>query len=108
MNYYRLKQTDYNGNFKYANITQVNFDKKSFVSVFPNPTSNNLFINVSNDYEGASVKFTDELGREVISQNISASNINTINTESLSPGIYYVMIDNGSGEVNKTKITIQK
>ncbi len=108
VNYYRLKQTDYNGNFKYANIAQVNFDKKSFVSVFPNPASNNLFINVSSDYDNASVKFMDALGREVLTQNISSSNVNAINTGSLSPGIYYVIIDNGSGEVNKTKITIQQ
>jgi hypothetical protein len=108
VNYYRLKQTDYNGSFKYANIVQVNFDKKSFVSVFPNPASNNLFINVSSDYDNASVKFMDALGREVLSQNINSSNVNTINTGSLSPGIYYVNIDNGSGEINKTKITIQQ
>jgi hypothetical protein len=63
---------------------------------------------VSSDYDNASVKFMDALGREVLSQNINASNVNAINTGALSPGIYYVIIDNGSGEVNKTKITIQQ
>jgi hypothetical protein len=108
INYYRLKQTDYNGKYKYANIVHVNFDKKSFVSVFPNPASNNLFVNVSNEYDNASLKFLDALGREVLLQNINSSNVNAINTGALFPGIYYVIIVNESGEVSKTKITIQQ
>ena len=108
INYYRLKQTDYNGSFKSTNIVSVNFDKKSFVSIYPNPTSNSFFVNVSGDYDNASLKFMDALGREVLSQNISASNVNSISTSYLTSGIYYVIIDNGNGEVHKTKIVVQK
>ena len=107
INYYRLKQTDYNGSYKYSNIAQVTFNKKSFVSVFPNPATNTIFVNVSADYDNASLKFMDALGREVLSQNINSSNVNAINTSTLMSGMYYVIIDNGN-ELNKTKITIQK
>ena len=108
VNYYRLKQTDYNGNFKYAGIAQVNFTGNSFVSVYPNPTSNNVFISASADYDNATVKFIDALGREVMSQNISSSVVNLINTGMLFPGVYTIITDNGIGSLNKTKLIIQK
>jgi len=108
VSYYRLKQTDYNNNSKYFNIISVDFDKKSFVSVYPNPASNNIYINVSSDYNNASLKFIDALGREILSQTISSSTINSINTGSLASGIYIMIIDNGNGEINKTKVTIQQ
>jgi type IX secretion system substrate protein len=108
INYYRLKQTDYNGNYTYSEIVQVVFDTKSFVSVYPNPASDNIYVNVSSDYDNANLKFIDALGREVLSQTISSSNINSINTMSLAPGMYNVIINNGNGEVSNTKITIQK
>ncbi len=107
INYYRLTQTDRNGNSHYANITQVNFSNKSFVSVFPNPASNTVYVNVSADYDNASLKLMDALGREVLAQNINSSNVNSINTSALTSGMYLMIIDNGNG-LSKTKITIQK
>jgi hypothetical protein len=107
INYYRLKQTDYNGHYKYTPVAEVNFAERSFVSVFPNPASNSVYINVSADYDNASLKFLDALGREVLAQNISSSYTNTINTSGLTSGMYYLIIGNGNG-VNKTKVTIQK
>jgi hypothetical protein len=108
INYYRLKQTDFNGNYKYTSIAQVTFDIKSFVSVFPNPASNNIFINVSADYDNADLKITDAIGREVLSQKVNASNVNSVSTNSLIPGMYYVTIESQAGVINKTKIIIQK
>jgi len=107
VNYYRLKQTDINGKFTYSDIAKVAFDKQSFVSIFPNPATSTVYINVSTDYDNAALKFVDALGREILSQKISSSNINSINTSNLNAGMYYVIIDNGNG-LNKTKITIQK
>jgi len=108
INYYRLKQTDFNGNYKYTSIEQVAFDVKSFVSVFPNPATNNFFINVSADYDNAVLKIADALGREVLSQTVNASNVNAVNANSLVPGVYYATLENSTGTINKTKIIIQK
>ena len=108
ISYYRLKQTDYNGAYKYSAIVQLDINEKSIVSVYPNPTSNNLFIHVSDDYNNASVKVLDVLGREVLSQNIYSSVVNAINIGLFNSGIYYVIIDNGTGILNKTKLIIQK
>lgn len=105
--YYRLKQVDHNGSFKYSTIVAVNFDKKSFVTVYPNPAVNSIYINASSDYQNASIKIIDALGREVFSQIMISTDNNVINTTSLEPGMYHVIINNGT-DIYKTKITIQK
>jgi hypothetical protein len=104
--YYRLKQVDKNGDFKYSTVVEVNFTKKSFVNVYPNPAYNNLTIEASNDYMNASVKITNALGEEVINS-ILNSYSNLIDVSGLQSGFYYVLIDNGNG-IAKTKITVQK
>ncbi|MHB8401938.1 MAG: hypothetical protein ACYDCN_07975, partial [Bacteroidia bacterium] len=44
--YYRLKQTDYNNNYKYFNIVSVNFTVQQNIVVGPNPLSKNSALNV--------------------------------------------------------------
>jgi hypothetical protein len=107
--YYRLKQTDFNGNYTYSSAVEINYTaSQALVSVYPNPASTNLFVNISSGYDNASLKFTDALGREVLLQSIHSTGIYSINTTSLLPGIYYVLVDDGAGNLNKTKIIIQK
>ena len=105
--YYRLKQFDKNGVYKYTPIVSVNFNQVSFVEVFPNPASSNLFMNISKDYDGATVTMVDALGREVLSQMVYSSDINAININSLSPGIYYIMLNNKE-QFQQAKIIISK
>ncbi len=43
INYYRLKQIDFDGQFEYSEIESINYlDAKSVISIFPNPTSNTI------------------------------------------------------------------
>jgi hypothetical protein len=104
--YYRLKQVDKNGAYKYSNISAVNFTKKSYVDVYPNPAYSSLVIEASNDYLNASVKITNALGEEVINTTLNSYS-NVLDVSVLQSGFYYVLIDNGNG-VSKTKITVQK
>lgn len=49
-NYYRLKQTDFDGNFSYSNIIAVDYSKKKILAdadVFPNPFTTGFFIDIS-------------------------------------------------------------
>ena len=77
------------------------------MEVFPNPASSNLFMNISKDYDGATVTMVDALGREVLSQMVYSSDINAININSLSPGIYYIMLNNKE-QFQQAKIIISK
>ena len=73
VSYYRLKQTDYNGNFTYSNLSQVDF-KSAFNSfsfnVYPNPsTGDNVSLAVNSD-KGKEVLVVvyDVSGRETYSK----------------------------------------
>ncbi len=65
--YYRLKQTDFNGNFSYSKTTVVSIKEENTiatVNIFPNPTKNQ--ITISGDIEelrDITVLFTTALGK---------------------------------------------
>jgi hypothetical protein len=107
ISFYRLKQTDFNGKYKYYDMKQVNYAKKSFASVYPNPAVNNVVINASEDYAGADIKIIDAMGREVVSEKINSTEPTSINISTLVSGVYYMFIDNG-GTISKTKLFIEK
>jgi len=94
--YYRLKQTDYNGQYEYFSPIVVNCEamkNKKFI-IYPNPTRGVLTIKLSNmEKENADFKIYDIVGKLVLEGRMEN---NTINTESLKKGMYYVVIE---GEV---------
>jgi Secretion system C-terminal sorting domain len=44
LSYYRLKQTDLNGNSTYSTIAPVNFAVKQNFTIYPNPSKGNLYV----------------------------------------------------------------
>jgi len=96
INYYRLKQVDFNGTYEYSTIEKVIFDKNEILSLHPNPTSLLLNINVALD-ENNSIYTC--LGQnvwhqiKVISQ---SKNHTTLDVSNLSPGIYIIKTSNRS------------
>lgn len=107
ISYYRLKQVDKTGDFKYSNIVSVEFNSKSFVNIFPNPASNQLNINYSEDFTNASIKIINSVGAEVITNSLIDSFKGNLDVSNLADGIYYVIIQNGEHTEN-IKLNIQK
>lgn len=107
ISYYRLKQVDKSGDFKYAKVVSVEFKDKSFVNIFPNPAIDKIMITASDNYINANIKVINNLGIEVIANNQLNYYNGSINLSSLANGIYYVVIDNGENTEN-IKISIQK
>ena len=107
LSYYRLKQTDKNGDYKYANIQSVEFNSESYINLYPNPTSSILHIKTSANYENATLKIINAIGIEVkLSTKINLYN-GTIDVSDLASGIYYALIENGTS-IENIKINIQK
>ncbi len=71
ISYYRLKQTDFNGSFKYFQIVPVKFQKEKGISLYPNPANgaDDLKIELSG-YQNAEVLVVirDIAGREFYSK----------------------------------------
>ena len=97
--YYRLKQIDINGNYKYSNIISVNCSNEntSDFNVFPNP-NNGAFTIVSSEM-GIYI-IVNELGQTVQQIAINEANNLQANINGLRAGIYFII-----GKMNDFVVT---
>jgi len=96
VSYYRLKQTDYNGEFSYSEIEVVNFSKSDEIAVYPNPVKEVLNIN--------GLLFDDIISIYGIDGKlIYTGNTSIVNTEEYSHGVYQLVVthSNNTREVIK-------
>ena len=81
INYYRLKQTDFDGKFSYSEIISIN-NKFSDINIFV--TNNILYIKANESTFKEIIKIYDITGREVFNSLVKSQ----INLSSLVKGIY--------------------
>jgi hypothetical protein len=107
VSYYRLKQTDFNGQFEYSQIRSVQIDKSkstnSSVTIYPNPVANEITI-VGNSLELEQVKFFNVLGQDVTNRTEIINNNKSslvIDLSSLTTGLYYCKTKTTANKVYK-------
>ncbi len=102
MNYYRLKQTDFNGDFSYSNIVAIEFKKENELSIYPNPSSDFITLKLyDNSLDNYVVQVYNTQGKMVINQQIKEDKVNyKIDINYLNKGIYFIRINNGSDYYN--------
>lgn len=115
LSFYRLKQTDFNGDFSITDAIAVNFSGSSDfqVEVFPNPINgHNLYLKIpTTEGEEFEVFVNDLLGRDYISdltfinQNEFTLVIIELNSD-LPAGVYFVNIVN-QGKVTSKKVLVK-
>ena len=84
INYYRLKQVDLDGKFSMSRIIAIS--NKKMMSLYPNPVTNELFINTS--VKEFTYQITDINGRKIRKGTSLSSN--SIKVSDLSAGIYLI------------------
>ena len=95
VNYYRLKQVDYDGSYEYSPIVSVRVVNEA-ISVFPNPVSNELFVELNQEASGRLLLY-NQVGQIVrqfaFKQRYSAS----MDLSELVSGVYFLQVldDNG-------------
>ena len=103
LHYYRLKQTDFNGNYTYSEIIAVRscFEDSFDMIVASNPVVNtmNLLVNSTNK-ESALIHIKDILGRDILEKEVPIAKGNNsilIDVKSIRNGIYFVVMEPTSG-----------
>ena len=109
VNYYRLRQVDYDGSYEYSDIKWVEFSgSEGAISVFPNPFKNEIQVNMEVAEAGqVELRLTDVVGRVIYSEvlNVTAGGT-TVKIElddRLSKGVYLLDV-NGAGYEEVIKV----
>jgi endonuclease I len=89
--YYRLKQTDFDGRFKYSEIVSVSNNQigGNGIELYPNP--NNGLLMVSGVTSQAQVKIYDIVGQLVIDKQLLPGH-NTVDLSQQPNGVYFVTV----------------
>jgi hypothetical protein len=108
--YYRLKQTDYDGNVSYSNMAVVGIEGSDdeLISVVPNPFTENTSIHFNSEaqQETVFIQVYDAVGKSVFTTNyetVKGLNKYRLSTENLDKGIYIITIIKGN-KVLKSKM----
>ncbi|MDF2437230.1 MAG: hypothetical protein K0Q95_1606 [Bacteroidota bacterium] len=106
--YYRLKQTDFNGDYEYSDlVTLIRSEDNDIINVRPNPTQNSAEISYKCAVDGtAFVNVYDYNGKLIISKNIECvkgTNLSEIQFNDQPNGMYFVTISTNN-KLYKTKI----
>ncbi|HVA97690.1 MAG TPA: T9SS type A sorting domain-containing protein [Bacteroidia bacterium] len=100
VDYYRLKQTDFDGNFTYSKVVSVTVDAsgKAKLSLIPNPVSNEAVVNFVSPIIGtAMLKIYDYTGRLIKTQQIATNvgnNTVPLDISNFNNGVYFITVNN--------------
>jgi Secretion system C-terminal sorting domain len=104
-NFYRIRQVDIDGNFKFSKIANVklNFNKTG-VSVLSNPFHNSLIVDFSSSTNQViSVRLADITGKQVAVEKWAINTGSTrkyfSNVSGLQQGMYILTVLNTGGEI---------
>ncbi|WP_199120491.1 T9SS type A sorting domain-containing protein [Pedobacter sp. ASV28] len=100
--YYRLKQTDINGEFTYSAIVDVKLKGLS-LSLHPNPVGNELVVNHEYVQKTAAVKVVGLDGKSLLQTNSSIGTTSTIVNVSALPKGTYVLVYDANGKPQSQK-----
>ncbi|MBK7684379.1 MAG: T9SS type A sorting domain-containing protein [Bacteroidetes bacterium] len=98
LNYYRLKQTDFNGSYTYSNIIAIQPNKKSGIGYTYNGSDQQLMVFCYEcNNENYNIDITDATGRFIHHSDFTGNNV-IINADQFAKGYYFIRI---SGNENK-------
>ena len=108
-NFYRLSQTDLDGNQKYFGIKTVNFkSSKDFKSHILNNGNGQISVAMSSAKPAQiNMRIVDMLGKEISTETIAVNNGGVVKNLNLQPGVYILVLTNETGEKITHKIIVK-
>ena len=96
INYYRLKQVDFDGTYEYTVVIVVNTSKDDLgTKVFPVPTSEILVVETAREIN--TIEVMDITGRIVMVSNFDTATRHELNVSTLVAGTYFVSVKAENG-----------
>ena len=94
--YYRIKQIDINGNFKYSNIVRLNYNIKEKLNsiVYPNPTQGMITVTVGENSLIGTVAVVMDVNGRILQQIKIAAQSQSIDLKNFSNGTYFIRLQN--------------
>ncbi len=100
INYYRLKQYDFNGEYTFSDIISIKTKTEPNISIYPNPVEDIINIEIkSNEDNVVTISINDLSGKEVFSTKNTTTkdgNIIPLNIGFLEKGIYLITINDNN------------
>ncbi len=93
------------GVHKPVSVKEFNINKTNLFSVYPNPASENIIVH-SEQFEKGSYTIINSIGQKITEGNIENAS-QTIKTENLSNGLYFLILKINDKIVQQNKIIIQ-
>ncbi len=94
INYYRLKQVDFDNQYTYSDIRMVKVDSYNQINIYPNPANEWITISFLSNF--ATIEITDVLGIVVYQQKDLHQSEAVIDISRLNKGVYFIKISNDS------------
>lgn len=93
INYYRLRQVDFDGKYEYSHIVSLYFEQASSIAVFPNPASKEFNIQMNGYNKNALARLYNAMGQLMDEKFIVGGTLlTTFNISALPKGPYYISI----------------
>jgi hypothetical protein len=92
VNYYRIMQTDYDGEYDYSEIEVISISGEERLSVYPNPARGLATVVLPKGSVSEQIIVSDISGNTIYTQEVSAKDVSKVNLDitELRSGIYFV------------------
>jgi Secretion system C-terminal sorting domain len=92
LSYYRLKQTDFNGDYEYSQAVAVSRDFD--LAIFPNPADGDVII--SGEFEIGEIEVYNAIGQKIPLEIVEENGLLTFSTQDLVNGTYLIVFSNAA------------
>ncbi len=102
VNYYRLKEVDFNGHFMYSDVLLVKMVGGTALNIIQNPVGNSLEVEVNGSSQTNELVIYDFSGRRLKTVNVG-NGVQRVDVSSFPAGSYLVEMVEGDGEVARRR-----